>query len=126
MTGGAPALDFETAVVACAADTEHVYADPASLDELLGVVRRADGALLEEIDGNTASQPLVHRVLERALDKADLAGWARELGRHGAQGGVESLRRRIALDTHFTLRADADFGRHQQEMDRAIRERLRS
>ncbi len=37
------------------------------------------GAILREVDGNTANQPLVHNVLRRYLDAAAPAAWARRL-----------------------------------------------
>jgi len=50
------------------AGTAHVYADTADVDELLGLIT-VSGGVLAEIDGNTANQPLVRKVVSRYLDE---------------------------------------------------------
>jgi transaldolase len=57
------------------AGTRHIYADTADVDELAGVARIQSGVLREEIDGNTANQPLVRKAIERGLDEAALRRW---------------------------------------------------
>jgi len=61
------------------AGTRHVYADTADVEELRQTIEVGPGRILAEVDGNTANQPLVHRVVERYLDRGDPRGWAREL-----------------------------------------------
>jgi len=61
------------------AGTRHIYADTADIAELEGVIGTASGGLLAEVDGNTANQPLVRKVIARYLDAADPAQWAREI-----------------------------------------------
>src|SRR5262245_6797155 len=57
------------------AGTRHIYADTADVDELAGVARIQSSVLREEIDGNTANQPLVRKAIERGLDEAALRRW---------------------------------------------------
>jgi transaldolase len=59
-----------------AAGTEHVYADTADVEELAALVRTGDGSLRREVDGNTANQPLVQKVVARTLDAGDPRTWA--------------------------------------------------
>ncbi|HWP34833.1 MAG TPA: transaldolase family protein, partial [Thermodesulfobacteriota bacterium] len=66
-----------------AAGTAHLYADTADPAELAGLLGAADGAIPEELDGNTVNQPLVRRVAARYLEAADPAAWARQLARPG-------------------------------------------
>lgn len=61
------------------AGTRHVYADTADVEELRETIEAGPGRILAEVDGNTANQPLVHKVVERYLDRGDPRGWAREL-----------------------------------------------
>lgn len=61
------------------AGTRHVYADSADVEEIAGVAFAGDGALRREIDGNTANQPLVGKVVERRLDAGDPRAWAETL-----------------------------------------------
>lgn len=63
------------------AGTAHIYADTADRDELAALLAAGPGAILREIDGNTANQPLVRKVVERYLDAGDPAAWAQELRR---------------------------------------------
>lgn len=61
------------------AGTSHVYADTADREELRELLSAGEEAILGEVDGNTANQPLVHKVIERYLNEGDLAAWARDL-----------------------------------------------
>ena len=61
------------------AGTAHIYADTADVAELGSLITTSDGAILQEIDGNTANQPLVHKVMARYLAEGDPAGWAKGL-----------------------------------------------
>lgn len=63
------------------AGTSHVYADTADTGELGAFLSAGDGAIFAEVDGNTANQPLVPKVIERYLEDGDPAAWARELYR---------------------------------------------
>jgi transaldolase len=65
-----------------AAGSSHIYADTADLRELSELVYLAKNKVIEEIDGNTANQPLVRRVLSAYLDEANVKGWAEALQRH--------------------------------------------
>ena len=58
--------------------TSHVYADTADVAELGELVAAADAALIAEVDGNTANQPLVAKVADRYLEGSP--GWVRALG----------------------------------------------
>jgi len=64
------------------AGTSHIYADTADFHELGGLLSAGDGKLLAEIDGNTANQPLVRKVISAYLEEANLKGWATALQRH--------------------------------------------
>lgn len=59
--------------------TSHLYADTADTEELGALVSAGEGAILAEVDGNTANQPLVRKVIERYLEEGDPAVWARDL-----------------------------------------------
>ncbi|HXQ23787.1 MAG TPA: transaldolase family protein [Candidatus Acidoferrales bacterium] len=61
------------------AGTTHIYGDTADATDLAALIRTHDGAIVREVDGNTANQPLVHKVIARYLDGGDPAGWARQL-----------------------------------------------
>lgn len=61
------------------AGTTHVYGDSADANEIEETVRAGDGAIFQEVDGATANQPLIRKVIERYLADGDVAGWAREL-----------------------------------------------
>lgn len=54
-----------------AAGTRHVYGDTADVDELRSVIGTGDGAVLEEVDGNTINQPLLSKVLPRLIEDED-------------------------------------------------------
>jgi transaldolase len=58
--------------------TTHVYADTADARELEALVVAPDG-VLAEVDGNTANQPLVGKVVDRYVADGELAACAREL-----------------------------------------------
>lgn len=61
------------------AGTSHVYADTADTEELGAILSAGEDTILAEVDGNTANQPLVRKVIERYLEDGDPAAWAREL-----------------------------------------------
>ena len=61
------------------AGTRHLYGDTADAEELGSLITTRGGAIFREVDGNTANQPLVHKVIARYLDGGDPAGWVREL-----------------------------------------------
>lgn len=61
------------------AGTSHVYADTADTEELADLLSAGDKAIIAEIDGNTANQPLVRKVIERYLDRGEPATWAQAL-----------------------------------------------
>lgn len=63
----------------CAAGTQHIYGDTADAAELGGLITTAGGAIFREVDGNTANQPLVHKVIKRYLEGGGPATWARRL-----------------------------------------------
>lgn len=67
------------------AGTEHLYGDTADTEEL-ALLLAPDGSPLtsqtrirREIDGNTANQPLIRKVVERYLESEDLRSWAKDL-----------------------------------------------
>jgi hypothetical protein len=61
------------------AGTSHVYADTADVDELAELLAVGENRILAEVDGNTANQPLVRKVVAGYLDKDDAKEWARRL-----------------------------------------------
>lgn len=61
------------------AGTSHIYADTADVQELEPLIAVDHQAVISEIDGNTANQPLVHKVLTRYLDQGDARQWAKDL-----------------------------------------------
>ena len=61
------------------AGTSHIYADTADVEELASLITASAGKIYEEIDGNTANQPLVHKVIDRYLRQNDVGKWAQEL-----------------------------------------------
>lgn len=61
------------------AGTSRIYADTADPEELQELLSAGEGAMLAEVDGNTANQPLVHRVIERYLNEGDPKTWVRDL-----------------------------------------------
>jgi len=54
------------------AGTVHIYADTADVQELAPLITAPGGSLFREIDGNTANQPLVQKVIARYLETGDL------------------------------------------------------
>src|SRR5690606_18456531 len=68
-----------------AAGTRHVFGDTADLEELRPLVAVGGGGLRCEIDGHTANQPLVRRVVERYLASGDVSEWALLARAHGAE-----------------------------------------
>jgi transaldolase len=63
----------------CRAGTRHIYGDTADVQELRALITTGDGAIFREVDGNTANQPLVHKVIGRYLEGTGPAQWARQL-----------------------------------------------
>jgi transaldolase len=63
----------------CRAGTRHIFADTADVDELRATITAADGTIFSEVDGNTANQPLVRKVLARYLAQSDVAAWEAQL-----------------------------------------------
>lgn len=61
------------------AGTRHVYADSADDTEIAALIESPDGNLVSEVDGSTANQPLIRKVVERYLARHDVAAWARSL-----------------------------------------------
>jgi hypothetical protein len=69
------------------AGTEHIYADTADPEELAALLEHGGDGVPVEIDGNTANQPLVEKVIDRVLDADDPRVWARAVrGRTGDLG----------------------------------------
>ena len=60
------------------AGTQHVWADTADVDEL-GALLDTGAGILREVDGNTANQPLVAKVVARYVGAGEPRTWAREL-----------------------------------------------
>jgi transaldolase len=63
----------------CRAGTRHIYADTADAEELRRLIAVPGGAIIREIDGNTANQPLVRKVIARYLQGDGPPTWARRL-----------------------------------------------
>jgi len=59
--------------------TSHVYADTADTEELRGILETTGGAIWAEVDGNTANQPLVKKVIETYLDEEHPSEWVQAL-----------------------------------------------
>lgn len=79
-TAATPALTSAPLLAAvCRAGTRHIYGDTADAAELGALITTATGAIVREVDGNTANQPLVHKVIKRYLDGDGPATWARQL-----------------------------------------------
>jgi transaldolase len=75
----------------CAAGTTHIYGDTADVGELAALITTGSGAIFREVDGNTANQPLVHKVIARYLDGPEPATWAlrlRDLSPHAEDRNV--------------------------------------
>ncbi len=63
----------------CRAGTLHVYGDTADANELGALITTAAGTIVREVDGNTANQPLVHKVIARYLDGDAPKAWVAQL-----------------------------------------------
>jgi len=74
-----------------AAGTRHIYADTADVEEVRKLIATADGAIVCEVDGSTANQPLVSKVIGNYLDSIDIADWARQLKDADASVSRETL-----------------------------------
>src|SRR5918995_6787023 len=61
------------------AGTSHIYSDTADITELSDLLATDNGAIWEEVDGNTANQPLVKKVMAKYLDEGDPSNWVEEL-----------------------------------------------
>lgn len=61
------------------AGTSHIYADTADTRELSDLLAADHDANWEEVDGNTANQPLVKKVFAKYLDEGNPAKWVEEL-----------------------------------------------
>jgi transaldolase len=57
------------------AGTSHVYADTADIDELGELLSTGKNRILAEVDGNTANQPLVGKVIGHCLDCGNPREW---------------------------------------------------
>src|SRR3989442_2403201 len=70
--------------------TAHVYADTADSEELRRLLAVVGGGILEEVDGNTVTQPLAGQVVERYMVSDRLATCTEELRRlrRGASGAA--------------------------------------
>jgi transaldolase len=73
------------------AGTKHVYADTADAEEVRTLIT-TDGGIVRQIDGNTANQPLVRKVIARYLDSGEPAAWARQLRQLQPRLNPEQLR----------------------------------
>ncbi len=63
----------------CRAGTAHIYADTADVAELGALISTGERAIFREVDGNTANQPLVRKVIARYLEGDGPAAWAHQL-----------------------------------------------
>lgn len=97
------------------AGTEHLYGDTADTEEL-AVLLAPDGSPLtsqtrirREIDGNTANQPLIRKVVERYLESEDLRSWAKDLD--GQQPGLARPNLLVLLYTILCGRIGNDMTR---------------
>jgi transaldolase len=73
------------------AGTSHIYGDTADVEELGGVIALEDGAIRQEVDGNTVNQPLLRKVAEPYLDAGEPRRWQRELEARQAEMPREEL-----------------------------------
>jgi len=76
------------------AGTSHIYADTADIHELQDLVAMGKETIWEEVDGNTANQPLVKKVIATYLDEGNPSGWVEEL---------RSFRKGLPLQDLFPL-----------------------
>lgn len=51
--------------------TTKIYADTADVDELNGLIAIDERSMYADVDGNTANQPLVHKVIQQYLSRFD-------------------------------------------------------
>ncbi len=58
------------------AGTAHIYADTANTEELGKILSAGQEAIFDEVDGNTANQPLVNKVIQQYLQEGDPKVWA--------------------------------------------------
>ena len=63
----------------CRAGTRHIYADTADVEEVRALIATDGGAIVREVDGSTANQPLVHKVIKRYLEGDEPKTWLRRL-----------------------------------------------
>ena len=68
------------------AGTRHVYGDTADTHELAGLALSPEGIIPDELDGNTANQPLVRRVVDEYAEAEVLRGWDESLRSAAAYG----------------------------------------
>lgn len=73
------------------AGTRHIYADTADIDELRRTITTDDGAIRVEVDGNTANQPLVRKVVDRVLERGRPQEWLDTLREAGGDASFEDL-----------------------------------
>jgi transaldolase len=86
-TAARPSLTSSPLLAAvCRAGTKHVYADTADVKEVGALITTDGGAIFREVDGNTANQPLVRKVIARYLEGDGPARWVRDL--RGLQPGL--------------------------------------
>jgi transaldolase len=92
---GAPAAPRLTSSALLAAvnkaGTKHIYADTASAEEVRALITAGDG-IVREVDGNTANQPLVRKVIASYLDNGEPTAWARQLRELQPRLSTEQLR----------------------------------
>ena len=97
------------------AGTRHLYGDTADTEELAALLApdgspsTAQSRIRREIDGNTANQPLIRKVVERYLESEDLQAWAKDLG--GQQPGLTRPNLLVLLYTILCGRIGNDMTR---------------
>jgi len=74
------------------AGTRRIYAHSADFEEIGRAIETDEGIVLEEVDGNTADQPIVRKVLDRYLDFANVRLWAEPLTASSLWTGEDRLR----------------------------------
>src|SRR5262245_47452746 len=73
---GQPALTSAPLLAALkTAGTRHLYADTADVAELRSLIEVRPSILVCEVDGNTANQPLIHKVVARYLPEKKARAW---------------------------------------------------
>lgn len=73
------------------AGTRHIYADTADVQELSRTIGTDDGSIRAEVDGNTANQPLVHKVVDHVLEQGEPQQWLDALHEAGGDRSFEEL-----------------------------------